>query len=61
MIPKNTLICSYLGIVGTNYDVVAGNSLFSLGWVTNQQEVLELLVIPHKYTNVARFINSSQD
>ena len=47
-IPKNSLLCCYIGTVGTNEDVVIGknDSLYSVGYISCGEKVKEMLIIP---------------
>lgn len=55
-IPSETLICSYLGEIGTNESLCKGDSLFTLGWIGGKC----IMIGPQTYSNVGRFINSSE-
>lgn len=54
-IPAGTIITSYLGEICTNESATSNDSLFTLGWIRQKC----LMICPVNYSNVARFINSS--
>lgn len=62
VIPKNTIICSYLGEVGTGSKITLmrngrrNDSLYLLGHLGLES----LNIAPHRYSNVGRFLNHQE-
>lgn len=59
-IEQNMLICTYNGVVGTNYNIdLESNSIVDIGEIIDDMDLMIVALEAKDYCNVGRYLNSS--